>query len=595
MSENSDMKAWALRYVSFGWHISPVHSFQHGCCSCGDPECKHPGKHPRVKGAYKAATTDVNQVEQWWTDWPDANIGIATGAGSGIFVLDVDPKNGGNKSLAKLQDRIVFGFEVVVATGGGGAHHYYRFPKDQVVRCSAGKIGDGLDIRGEGGYIIAPPSSHASGRRYEWAETSGPHEQELPEAPPALLELIASVSKSRKKKGGAGQAVPKFSGKDPEIEYAEGERNAGLASVAGSLRRSGLDQDEIEAALLVANKKRCKPPLGEDEVREIAESIARYPAGQTLLPAHDAHRLTPAGKQVEGLKAGDLLKMDLPEGKWIVPGLIPEGSVVLAAKPKGGKSFLALQQSMAVASGGTALNGQPVEQGRVLYLALEDNKRRLQGRLKVLGGETMDLDLLELHTDWPRDGWWQIDQWLDDNADARLVVIDTLGRFKSKPDTGKANAYETDYEDLKPLAMLAEHHGVAILLIHHLRKSEAADPIDLVSGSTGLTAVADAVLVLQRPRNSQKATLTMMGRDIAEDDLHLRFEGGVWSLDAPTTSPEQDRIVDAIRKSGKPMSPAEIASATGLETDSAKHLLKKLLDRAVVVKPSHGVYTLPST
>ena len=153
----------ALQYVGRGWRVFPVHSVIKGKCTCGRDCGKNAGKHPRIKGGCNAASVSPEQIAAWWKKWPKANIGIATGAVSGLVVLDLD----GAKGVAKLKallGTVKLPPTACVATGRGW-HLYFRALQAEPTGCSSD---GGLDVRGEGGYVIAPPSIHASGARYRW-------------------------------------------------------------------------------------------------------------------------------------------------------------------------------------------------------------------------------------------------------------------------------------------------------------------------------------------------------------------------------------------------------------------------------------------
>ncbi|WP_377504553.1 bifunctional DNA primase/polymerase [Octadecabacter sp. R77987] len=159
----------ALLYAAKGWAVFPVHTILNGHCSCGDRSCTSAAKHPAVKRGVKEATTNQGQIRAWWqqTDW---NIGVATGRASKLLVIDLDvsaDKNG-IQSLACLEERFSpLDKSLSVTTGGGGQHIYFAMP-DQKIRNSAGKIGTGIDVRSDGGYVVAPPSIHHSGNIYSW-------------------------------------------------------------------------------------------------------------------------------------------------------------------------------------------------------------------------------------------------------------------------------------------------------------------------------------------------------------------------------------------------------------------------------------------
>jgi putative DNA primase/helicase len=160
----------ALQFAGRKWQVFPLHSVQDRRCTCGRVCGKNAGKHPRIKGGFKAATTDARQIEAWWRKWPDANIGIATGAVSGLIVIDIDGADG----LAMLQSLVaqhgVLPRTAIVKTARGW-HLYFSLPTPcPPIPCSTGK---GLDVRADGGYVIAPPSRHASGHIYQWCRHVG--------------------------------------------------------------------------------------------------------------------------------------------------------------------------------------------------------------------------------------------------------------------------------------------------------------------------------------------------------------------------------------------------------------------------------------
>jgi hypothetical protein len=161
---------YALRYAGRGWRVFPLHSMRDGRCTCGQDCGKNAGKHPRVKGGFKVATTDARQIEAWWRKWPDANIGIATGAVSGIVVFDIDGATG-RATLQRLVEEHGQMPRTAIVKTGRGWHLYFAMPCPCApIPCSTG---DGLDVRGDGGYVVAPPSRHASGHVYRWCEHAG--------------------------------------------------------------------------------------------------------------------------------------------------------------------------------------------------------------------------------------------------------------------------------------------------------------------------------------------------------------------------------------------------------------------------------------
>ena len=161
----------ALALADRGYRVFPNHTpiftAEEVRCSCNKSSCEDIGKHPRTMHGVSDATSDPEQIEEWWRMWPDANLAIATG--DPVSVLDVDPRHGGDETLHDLEQQYgALPITVTVQTGGGGQHHWFTTPEGSEIRNSAGQVGPGLDIRGAGGYALVPPSLHASGRHYTW-------------------------------------------------------------------------------------------------------------------------------------------------------------------------------------------------------------------------------------------------------------------------------------------------------------------------------------------------------------------------------------------------------------------------------------------
>lgn len=165
---------YALRYAALNWAVLPLHWItEKGVCSC-DKACKSPGKHPLTKSGLKEASVDTQRLNYWFgKKWPKANIGIATGAVSGLFVVDVDPKNGGDDTLDKLREQgLFFPDNVMQITGSGGKHYVFKYPG--AIGRSTSNLWPGIDTRGDGGYIVVEPSNHISGKCYFWENEGHP-------------------------------------------------------------------------------------------------------------------------------------------------------------------------------------------------------------------------------------------------------------------------------------------------------------------------------------------------------------------------------------------------------------------------------------
>jgi hypothetical protein len=222
-------------------------------------------KEPAVAKGLLAATTDQNVIKGWWRGNSDCNIGLATGAASGVFVVDIDGASA-EAVLRELEERHGALPATVEAITTRGRHLYFRWPDGAEVRNSAGRITAGIDVRGEGGYVIAPPSVHPCGRRYSWSVHSA---DTFAGAPEWLLETLATRAPA------AVAAAPAVSWRDiVRNEITEGRRNDTLARLAGHLLRRWVDPLVTLEFLLTWNAVRCRPPLDDREVFTIVNSIA---------------------------------------------------------------------------------------------------------------------------------------------------------------------------------------------------------------------------------------------------------------------------------------------------------------------------------
>ncbi len=265
------MLEWALAYAKAGRAVIPLHTPNaEDKCSCRKANCASVGKHPRTLRGVKDATTDPETIEKWFgRQWPDANIGIATGAPSGFDCLDVDPRAGGDVSLSELIEKHgPLPATAGVRTGGSGYHIYFTHSGIQF-KNSASDIGDGLDIRTTGGLVVAPPSLHVSGKRYEWTDTTAPASM-----PAWLLEELTKPKPKRE--GKAREKDGTFAVTIEGSPITEGKRNKTLFRICSRMRGEGMNQQQIEQAALEINAARCQPPMEEEEVLGIAESVMRY-------------------------------------------------------------------------------------------------------------------------------------------------------------------------------------------------------------------------------------------------------------------------------------------------------------------------------
>lgn len=300
--------------------------------------------------------------------------------------------------------------------------------------------------------------------------------------------------------------------------------------------------------------------------------------------------------------ADELMAAEFPEPRWAVPGIFAEGVSLLAGPPKVGKSWLVLGLALTIAHGGPALDAIPTQAGPVLYLALEDTPRRLQTRMRTLLAGKPAPHGLTLVTSCPAlpDGGEQaIAGWLTRNPDARMVVIDVFAKLRGSSPHG-ASAYDADYIAVGRAKRLADTHGVAVVLVHHVRKAGSDDFLAEVSGTNGLAGAADATLVLKRARGTADGVLHVTGRDVDEAEYALSFQpaAGAWRLlDGPasdhTLSDTRATILRHVR-ANPGSTPKNIAEATGLAADNVKKTCQRMAADGQLHADTAGRYREPT-
>lgn len=253
-AQDSPIGRAAASHHARGWSVLPLRPHE---------------KRPLVRWeGFQSVHASAIEIADWFRRWPDANLGVVTGEISNLVVLDVDPKHGGDDSLIALERR--FGTlppTVEAVTGGGGRHLYFTHPGG-LVRNRAG-LAQGIDLRGDGGYIVAPPSIHPSGRPYAWAAGHSPDQIALAPLPRWLYALPDGPR--------AGRSLADWRRLVHE-GVPEGQRNSTVASLTGHLLWHGVDPEVALELLLAWNRVRCRPPLDDSEVAQVVNSIARLHA-----------------------------------------------------------------------------------------------------------------------------------------------------------------------------------------------------------------------------------------------------------------------------------------------------------------------------
>lgn len=275
----------AIDYAQKELKVFPLHSIDDtGTCTCKRADCGSPGKHPRTKNGVKDATTDAEQIAAWWTKWPDANVGIATG--EGLLVLDVDTKHNGLETIEEIEETEgPMPDTAMVLTGGGGKHYYFYLPAAQRegIKNAVG-IARGLDTRYTGGYVVAPPSRHVSGRTYEW-EASSPLDSGYTPPPKWLVQAILGHAKPPVHQNGVSTPVDPL--RDPDAILAgidEGARDNTLFRYACLLRRDKITRKQADVLILKAAAS-CDPPFPEKDALRKVEQAWEYPSEKAKLLA----------------------------------------------------------------------------------------------------------------------------------------------------------------------------------------------------------------------------------------------------------------------------------------------------------------------
>jgi hypothetical protein len=246
-----------------------------------------------------------------------------------------------------------------------------------------------------------------------------------------------------------------------------------------------------------------------------------------------------------GMSANDLMKKEFIPIEFAVEKVLPEGLTIFAGSPKVGKSWVMLDICLAVAAGGPALSTLRTQQGCVLYLAREDTYKRLQSRIALIMGGTMEapknLELIPQEQDWcgGAEGLANMTEWAEECGSPRLVVMDTLAKIEPEMgEGGRAGAYAGNYTMMAAYKNWADRHNCAIVMVHHDRKAQAgekkemgleSDPFSKISGTRGLTGAADTLWFLESVRGTGEGALHITGRDVVEQSLEMRKAGPLWS------------------------------------------------------------------
>jgi hypothetical protein len=652
---------YALRYADRGVRVFPVQP------NGKAPFCKLIDRHGQSNSWAEEATTDPEQIQSWFSDCPNANLGVATGKweeNTGLLVVDIDVPGGYDTwdNLRESHPDSPPPKTLRVVSPSGGTHLYYATTPGVPIKSAKDTLGDAVDTKGHGGYVVAPPSSVdggeytfdgdvkgiapapiwlvsaakntasetneerlAGGDEIEWTDDQVREAMSAIGKPPGYkvwYKLIAAVKDAASSDDAAVRLLQQ---EWPEKKYDYSERVENAAD------------DEITARTLShhATANGWTPPwektstpdgsTGDGQVGKRPEKP--HPAERE--DVGDQHPDTPPAnfRQWKGDQADEgegeedevtledldiesvpeLLSSDIrpPEPLITYEGrsLLHEGTSQLAAKPKIGKTNLAMNMGLAIASeGGKALGKAEVQRhGRVLMLNLDGSRRGSYDRFQTMtandpgnGPERFDV----MHDEFPKVGDGALDLLRDyctQHPDTELIIVDTLQHLRPTSD-GRRNVYHEDYEFVHPIAELGRKTDTSILLVHHLNKLQNGDELDKVSGSTGLTGAVENVMILDRARGESKAELSIRPREDREEDFDLEFDGKVqtWIVGGSGYEPSSEartEVWEILVESGHEMKVGTIAERLGKQSQTVSKTIGRMIDSgAPVKKVKKGVY-----
>lgn len=473
-----------------GWALFPVHAVIQGLCTCGlriDGDAhSSAGKHPRTRDGFKSATPHRSQWEAWYAGYDgQLNWGLATGQVSGnILVIDIDGRHDGYASLAALKAEVgEIPQTLEVSSGSGSPHYYYLVPPSLSV-ASSNRFRSGIDIKADGGYVIIPPASHASGGFYEWRSL-----QPIADIPPRLLSIITEKTTDAGQYDGAI-----FGLSDAQLLNGmhEGQRDEYIFKACCRwFERHRGDRAAVEV-LAMYTASQCTPAF-LDWRAKVDQAEKYYHRGVTRQAAEDAES---GIRRLVLTKASDI---QIAPVKWLWDQRVALGVISLLGGREGiGKSTVAYDMVARITKG--ELPGCYVGQPRsVIVCATEDSwSHTINPRLMAAGADLEKVFRVNVRVSKELEMEISLPDDLDDLTElaigqraAMLLLDPLLSRLDGKLDTHKDAEVR---RALEPLAKMAERANVSVLGLIHVNKSTSADPLNLLMASRAFAAMARAVL-----------------------------------------------------------------------------------------------------
>lgn len=512
---------------------------------------------------FQKQPADDAQIEQWGKEFNGANIGIVTGAISGLVVIDLDSAEAKDK-LKELFPTFDL-TKVPRARTGKGWQLFFKHPGVAVPN-RAGVI-PGLDVRGDGGYVVAPPSIHPNSKTYKWEV---PINSELPKLPVELFNLITSSNPNEQ------GARERFDTAKALAGVPEGQRDETLFKLACKLRAADIPQGIAESLILEAARN-CEPPFPEGQALEkISNAYRRYEPRQSESKATSSRAFFL-------IQAKVLLALEEPETEWLWEGVLPAGGLsLLVAKPKVGKTTLAFNLAVAVA-GGEDFLGRKTKQSPVVYLALEEKRSEIRKKLKALAeapericfhfGSAPDKAIQEVRT-------------LIQNTKAGLLVVDVLQKLCRIKDL---NDYAQVTNTLEPLMATAREENCHILLTHHAGKADRQDGDDILGSTALLGGVDTSIHIKKRDKRRSFFTIQRYGEDTPETVIELKRDGrleAVGSRQEVEIKETIPLILEALTEG--PLVEKEIWERVGRNHEIVSKALRQLVEDGRVSRTGSG-------
>jgi hypothetical protein len=490
---------YALNYAAqFGWAVFPCHSVtDDGFCTCGKADCKSEGKHPQTAKGSLDASRDEADITAWFAGSVGGhNIGIATGGVSQLIVVDVDQGKG-----ADINDLLIAGLDQTVfntakVKTGAGLHFYYHLPAGVTIKNSASRLGKYIDVRGDGGYVIAPPSKHVSGKNYELLNPNTDGSVDILDFPQAWLDKLGqplpATNGNSNGSNGNGSSPFVIPAAQPGVilpdSINQGQRNVEITKIAGALRSKGLSEGAIFAALDIENQRICKPPLDTKELHQIAHSVGRYKPQDVLNQVSDADPNAPAGTDYENTLVpylfGDFLDVDFEEKEILSFHIGKRDIAIIQAATNAGKTTLLRNVTLCMGAGRPFMpfyeGNRPI---KIAYFDFESDAQDVQRDLRemfsvftaseakllrdnliIIPKGLMDGELFQFN----RHEAWANSLIVQNNIE--FIIVDNVSAAYDINDEN-SNA-EVTKKIIKPLLKMAYKGNCAFLFAHHYGKGK---------------------------------------------------------------------------------------------------------------------------